>query len=70
MLQAAQHGSPALLGAVGRAFGLAEPERAALANGKIPAWFWVTIGVGLGVVAGIRLHKAMPTKIPEWLAGK
>jgi hypothetical protein len=69
MLSAAQNGSPALLRVAGRAMGLGEAERTALANGKIPGWFWALGGVAIGVFAGVRLHRMVGDKLPEWLRG-
>lgn len=68
--QLSQMGSPALLKAVGRAFGLGDAEQQALKNGNLPAWFWVTIGVLGGVVVGIQVQKRFPNKVPEFLGGK
>jgi hypothetical protein len=70
MIDVAQHGSPALLNAVGRAFGLGEAETRALQSGKIPGWFWLTLGVGAGLWAGIQVHKRWPDKIPAWAMGR
>jgi hypothetical protein len=66
----AQDGSPALLQAVGRAFGLGADERAALAKGTIPGWFWLLLGIGTGVLVGVRVYKAWPERVPVWLAGE
>lgn len=69
MAQVAQHGSPALLTAVGRAFGFGQAERAALTQGKIPGWLWLTLGLGVGVVAGVRAYREWPDKFPSWVKG-
>ena len=66
--KAAQNGSPMLLQAVGRAFGLGEQERAALGGG-LPGWFWMILGVAGGVVVGVQIHKRWPDKIPKVLGG-
>jgi hypothetical protein len=70
MQQLATQGSPMLLQAVGRAFGLGDAERNALTNGKIPAWFWIATGLGLGFVAGVRIHKRWSRQIPKFIGGK
>lgn len=70
MMDVAQNGSPALLGVVGRAFGLGEAETRALSNGKIPGWFWLTAGLAGGVWIGIQVHQKWPSKIPAWFMGK
>jgi hypothetical protein len=71
--QVAESGSPVLLSAVGRAFGLGPAERDALGavgKGSLPAWFWVTVGLLAGFVAGARVHKKWPDKVPELVKGK
>jgi hypothetical protein len=54
------HGSPGLVRAFGRAFGLGQAEQTALAAGAVPWWLWVTFGVGVGVIAGVQLQKRAP----------
>lgn len=66
----AQNGSPALLSAAGRMLGLGQAETSALTKGKIPAWFWITMGVGAGIFAGVRAYRMWPEKFPEWVKGK
>jgi hypothetical protein len=63
------NGSPMLIKAVGRAFGLADAEQSALVSGKIPTWFWVAIFATAGVVAGVQIHKRWPNKIPKAFGG-
>lgn len=66
----AESGSPALLHIVGRAFGLGQEERDALAAGKIPTWFWVVSGIAAGFVVGVRVHRHWPSKVPQIVKGK
>ncbi len=66
---AAEHGSPAVLAAAGRFLGLGQAERAALANGRVPGWLLVTLGVGAGVVLGVRAYKKWPRKFPKVISG-
>lgn len=65
-----QNGSPMLLQAVGRAFGLGAEERSAIASGSmLPKWFWVAVAGAAGVVVGVRVYKAWPEKVPSFIAG-
>lgn len=66
---AAQHGSPAVLKAVGRLVGLSDTEREALAGGRVPGWFWGVLGLGIGVVAGVRAYRKWPRQFPKMIAG-
>lgn len=65
----AQNGSPMLLQAVGRVFGLGQTERSALGVGGIPTWFWATIALGIGFVGGVQVYKRWPTKVPGIIKG-
>jgi hypothetical protein len=69
-VERAQEGSPLLLKAVGRAFGLADPEMDALKKGNLGGWFWMVLGLGVGVVVGARAYKAWPARFPKWVVGK
>ena len=69
ILSATQHGSPMLLKAVGRAFGLGDAERTALRAGDVPVWLWVLGGAAVGVVAGVKAYQTWPEKFPGWLKG-
>jgi hypothetical protein len=69
-IQIAREGSPILLGAVGRLFGLGTVERQALSQGRIPWWTWLVAGTAVGVVVGIRVDKKYAAKLPEWIRGK
>jgi hypothetical protein len=68
----AQHGSPALLQAVGRVFGLGPNERAA-AFGQdgsgVPMWAWVMLATGAGIVIGARVQRRWPRVLPEIIRG-
>lgn len=69
----ARDGSPLLLQAVGRVFGLGPQERAALGHngmGGLPTWTWVTLVLAAGVVIGVRVDRRWPGKIPEWVGGE
>ena len=67
----ARHGSPVLLQAIGRAFGLGPQERAALGHDGvgIPTWTWVAVAVAAGFFIGVRVHKAYPHKVPALIRG-
>jgi len=70
IMQAAEHGSPALLHAFGRLFGLGEAERSALFGGNgVPGWAWLAIGVTAGTAAGIWAHGRWPRQT-ERLIGR
>lgn len=62
---ATQNGSPDLLAAVGRAFGLGQAEQKALAKNGVPSWVLLVLGVGGGVVLGVYLQKKHPSLIPN-----
>ncbi len=66
----AQNGAPIAIQAFGRFLGLGEAEQNALTAGKIPWWTWLLGGLVVGTVAGVRIHKAWPTKVPALIAGK
>lgn len=68
----ARHGSPLLLQAIGRAFGLGPAERAALGRngaGGIPTWTWVAAAAAAGFVVGVRVYKHYPDKVPRVIRG-
>ncbi len=68
-LAIAQNGSPQLLHAAGRVFGLGAAERAALAEGAIPRWAVGLLAMSAGVAAGIAIHRQWP-KQADKLLGK
>ena len=68
--KAATQGSPLLLNAVGRIYGLGAEERASLFGEGIPGWTWAVAALAVGFVVGVRIHKSYPTKIPEIIRGK
>ncbi len=67
MASVAQSGSPMLLSAVGRVFGLGADEQAALGVGKVPWWLWASVGVAAGVVVGAQVHKRWPDVLPQMM---
>lgn len=68
----ARDGSPLLLQALGRLYGIGPTERRALgSNGTgVPTWAWVTLALGAGVIAGTRIQKAFPQYVPNLIAGE
>lgn len=67
----AQNGSPMLLSALGRMFGLGPSERAAFGqNGSgVPSWAWGVLALSAGVVIGARVQKSYPNKVPKLISG-
>jgi hypothetical protein len=61
--EVAQNGSPVLLQAVGRVFGLGEAERGALFANGLPRWSMYVLLATAGVVAGVYIHKRWPRQI-------
>jgi len=70
MQSVARNGSPDLMAAAGRAFGLGAGERQALLAGKIPWWTMLLGGIAIGFVAGAQVHGRWPDKLPGWIAGR
>lgn len=66
---AAQNGSPIVLEAAGRLLGLGASEREALASGRVPGWLWAVVGLGAGVVVGVRAYRKWPSKFPKVISG-
>jgi hypothetical protein len=67
--RAASDGSPAVVKAAGRLLGLGAEERDALARDGVPGWAWAVIGVGAGIVAGVRIYRRWPNKVPKLISG-
>lgn len=65
----AESGSPALVHAVGRVFGLGQAERAALSKGAVPSWVMLTFGLAAGFVAGVQVYRRWPSKVPAMIKG-
>lgn len=67
----AQEGSPLLLQAIGRFYGLGPSERRALgAEGAgVPSWAWAAIFLAAGVVIGARVQKKWPNRVPKIISG-
>jgi hypothetical protein len=67
----ARDGSPLLLQAIGRLYGIGPNERAAFGvdGGGIPKWTWAVLALGAGVVVGARIQKRWPGKLPEMISG-
>ena len=67
---AAQHGSPTLLSAFGRLFGVGEGERNALFRGNgVPGWALLGIGLVGGVAVGIMVHRKWPNQTNKLIGG-
>lgn len=70
LAEAATTGSPAAVRAVGRLLGLGAEEQAALARGGVPGWLWVVGAVLGGAVAGVRIYRRWPDKVPKLISGE
>jgi hypothetical protein len=64
---ATKDGSPGLLTAVGRVFGLGQAEQNALVSKGVPGWLWLVGGLGVGVVVGIQVQSRWPRRVPKVL---
>jgi hypothetical protein len=69
--QVAQDGSPLLLQAIGRLYGVGPSERRAFgADGNgVPTWTWAVLALGAGVVIGARVQRHWPGKLPKMVSG-
>jgi hypothetical protein len=65
----ATKGSPTVLHVVGRAFGLGQTERDALARGAFPAWLWIVLGGVVGVAVGVQVQKRWPRQVTKLTGG-
>ena len=67
----ARDGSPLLLQAIGRLYGVGPAERHALgADGSgVPSWTWAALAFAAGTLVGIRLYRAYPKQIPRMISG-
>jgi hypothetical protein len=59
--------------ALGRLLGLGPAERRALgengAGSAFPAWGWMALAVGVGFIAGSRVQKKWPRRVPKMISG-
>lgn len=65
----AQNGSPVLLEAAGRVFGLGTDEQTALARGALPGWAILGIGLVAGVALGVYAHRTWPQQAGKIIGG-
>lgn len=63
-VQMAQHGSPVLLNAIGRVFGLGQDEQTALLGGRVPGWLLLAVGLAAGILGGAALERR--DMLPKW----
>ncbi len=70
--QVARDGSPLLLQALGRLYGIGPTERRAFgATGNgVPTWAWIVVALGAGVIIGTRVQKSYPQYVPNLISGK
>lgn len=66
----AREGSPTVLHAVGRAFGMGQAERDALSKGAFPVWLWIVLGGVAGVAVGVQVQKRWPNKVAKIMGGR
>lgn len=60
VIKGASNGSPFVLNAVGRMFGLGQAEQDALLRGDMPRWAVFTIGLVAGTAAGMYAYQRWP----------
>lgn len=68
----AKDGSPLLLQALGRLYGLGPGERRAAfgSDGSgVPGWAWAALALGVGIVVGVRIQKNFPRHVPSLIQG-
>jgi hypothetical protein len=67
----ARDGSPLLLQALGRLYGIGPTERRAFGStgNGVPTWALVVLAAGAGLVIGTRLQKHYPQYVPNLIAG-
>lgn len=68
----AKDGSPLLLQALGRLYGLGPRERRAFGQngGGVPGWAWATLALVAGAVIGVKVQKHYPQYVPEIIVGE
>lgn len=68
----AKDGSPLLLQALGRLYGLGPRERSAFGQngGGVPGWAWGTLVLVAGVFIGVKVQKYYPQFVPNMVAGE
>lgn len=69
--QMAKNGSPFLLEALGRLYGIGPAERRALGQdgAGVPSWALIALSLGAGVIIGARVQKSYPQYVPEIVSG-
>ena len=67
----AQDGSPLLLQALGRLYGLGPRERRAFGKDGdgVPGWAWAAIALAAGLVIGAKGQKHYPQYVPNMIVG-
>ncbi len=63
-------GSPLLLRAAGRVFGMGQAEQQALMTGQIPWWVPTLAALAVGVVVGSRVQRKYPKALPALVSGR
>jgi hypothetical protein len=71
VVNVAQNGSPLLLSALGRLYGIGPGERQALGEDGtgVPTWTWAMLAFATGCVVGARFYKSYPGYVPEIISG-
>lgn len=67
---AAHSGSPVVVEAVGRIFGLSGADRDQLVSTGVPPWAFFALGITAGIVAGVRLQRKWPEAMPSLISGE
>jgi len=69
LAEIATNGSPVLLHAVGRMFGLGQVERQSLFANGLPRWSVYLLVASAGLIAGAYAHKRWPREVDRALGG-
>lgn len=62
-----QNGSPLLVQALGRIFGLGQNERGELARNGLPTWAWATLAGAAGLATGVAVYRMWPEQVDKVL---
>ncbi len=69
MVNIAKNGSPVMLQALGRLYGLGPNERRAMSGDSfgMPGWLVPSLMLAAGVVIGVQVYKRWPQYVPSFV---